>query len=98
MGTKKLMPYCSIFLLDSISYDASFDFNFSSYYQNIKVDKEGHIIVDEFQNTSRKGIYAVGDVCGKALLTPGNNVLRTISNTFIWDSKMEQSEMGEEGL
>ncbi|KAL7988525.1 hypothetical protein Chor_007444 [Crotalus horridus] len=50
--------------------DASFDFNFSSYYQNIKVDKEGHIIVDEFQNTSRKGVYAVGDVCGKALLTP----------------------------
>ncbi|KAG8130304.1 hypothetical protein E2320_016904 [Naja naja] len=50
--------------------DSSFDFNFSSYYQNIKVDKRGHIIVDEFQNTSRKGIYAVGDVCGKALLTP----------------------------
>ncbi|XP_028568769.2 glutathione reductase, mitochondrial isoform X2 [Podarcis muralis] len=38
--------------------------------QNIKVDSMGHIIVDEFQNTSRKGIYAVGDVCGKALLTP----------------------------
>ncbi|KAM3848906.1 glutathione reductase, mitochondrial [Vipera latastei] len=37
---------------------------------NIKVDKGGHIIVDEFQNTSRKGVYAVGDVCGKALLTP----------------------------
>ncbi|XP_063150857.1 glutathione reductase, mitochondrial [Candoia aspera] len=37
---------------------------------NIKVDKKGHIIVDEFQNTSRKGTYAVGDVCGKALLTP----------------------------
>ncbi|XP_039189450.1 glutathione reductase, mitochondrial isoform X2 [Crotalus tigris] len=38
--------------------------------KNIKVDKAGHIIVDEFQNTSRKGVYAVGDVCGKALLTP----------------------------
>ncbi|XP_032068554.1 glutathione reductase, mitochondrial isoform X1 [Thamnophis elegans] len=37
---------------------------------NIKVDKAGHITVDEFQNTSKKGIYAVGDVCGKALLTP----------------------------
>uniref|UniRef100_A0A8D2JHS7 Glutathione reductase n=2 Tax=Varanus komodoensis TaxID=61221 RepID=A0A8D2JHS7_VARKO len=36
----------------------------------VKVDGIGHIIVDEFQNTSRKGIYAVGDVCGKALLTP----------------------------
>ncbi|XP_053156325.1 glutathione reductase, mitochondrial [Hemicordylus capensis] len=37
---------------------------------DLKVDARGHIIVDEFQNTNRKGIYAVGDVCGKALLTP----------------------------
>ncbi|KAJ8262378.1 hypothetical protein GJAV_G00165760 [Gymnothorax javanicus] len=36
----------------------------------VKQDERGHIIVDEFQNTSRPGIYAVGDVCGKALLTP----------------------------
>lgn len=34
-------------------------------------------MVDEFQNTSRQGIYAVGDVCGKALLTPGNLPLST---------------------
>uniref|UniRef100_A0A8C8WDV8 glutathione-disulfide reductase n=1 Tax=Panthera leo TaxID=9689 RepID=A0A8C8WDV8_PANLE len=36
----------------------------------IQTDDKGHIIVDEFQNTSVKGVYAVGDVCGKALLTP----------------------------
>ncbi|XP_006834558.1 PREDICTED: glutathione reductase, mitochondrial isoform X2 [Chrysochloris asiatica] len=36
----------------------------------IQTDDKGHIIVDEFQNTSVRGIYAVGDVCGKALLTP----------------------------
>ncbi|KAM6159355.1 glutathione reductase [Rhynchocyon petersi] len=36
----------------------------------IQTDDRGHIIVDDFQNTSVKGIYAVGDVCGKALLTP----------------------------
>ncbi|XP_064200308.1 glutathione reductase, mitochondrial isoform X1 [Anguilla rostrata] len=36
----------------------------------VKQDEKGHILVDEFQNTSRQGIYAVGDVCGKALLTP----------------------------
>uniref|UniRef100_A0A8C0SSZ6 Glutathione reductase, mitochondrial n=2 Tax=Canis lupus familiaris TaxID=9615 RepID=A0A8C0SSZ6_CANLF len=40
------------------------------YSQGIQTDDKGHIIVDEFQNTSVKGIYAVGDVCGKALLTP----------------------------
>uniref|UniRef100_A0A8D2DJ05 Glutathione reductase, mitochondrial n=1 Tax=Sciurus vulgaris TaxID=55149 RepID=A0A8D2DJ05_SCIVU len=36
----------------------------------IQTDEKGHIIVDEFQNTNVKGVYAVGDVCGKALLTP----------------------------
>ncbi|XP_006884188.1 PREDICTED: glutathione reductase, mitochondrial isoform X3 [Elephantulus edwardii] len=40
------------------------------YSQGIQTDDKGHIIVDEFQNTSVRGIYAVGDVCGKALLTP----------------------------
>ncbi|XP_023373564.1 glutathione reductase, mitochondrial [Otolemur garnettii] len=37
----------------------------------IQTDAKGHILVDEFQNTSVKGVYAVGDVCGRALLTPG---------------------------
>ncbi|OWK00254.1 hypothetical protein Celaphus_00019307, partial [Cervus elaphus hippelaphus] len=40
------------------------------YSQGIQTDDKGHIIVDEFQNTTVKGVYAVGDVCGKALLTP----------------------------
>lgn len=31
---------------------------------------KGHVVVDEFQNTSVAGIYAVGDVTGRALLTP----------------------------
>ncbi|TNN73054.1 Glutathione reductase, mitochondrial [Liparis tanakae] len=36
----------------------------------LDTDARGHIVVDEFQNTNRPGVYAVGDVCGKALLTP----------------------------
>ncbi|XP_046879047.1 glutathione reductase, mitochondrial [Hypomesus transpacificus] len=36
----------------------------------VDIDEKGHIVVDEYQNTNRQGIYAVGDVCGKALLTP----------------------------
>ena len=28
----------------------------------------------KFQNTSRTGVYVLGDVCGKALLTPGRHV------------------------
>ncbi|NXU69051.1 GSHR protein, partial [Horornis vulcanius] len=36
----------------------------------VQVDPKGHVVVDEYQNTTRRGIYAIGDVCGKALLTP----------------------------
>lgn len=36
----------------------------------VELDATGHIKVDEFQNTSHPGIYALGDVCGKWLLTP----------------------------
>jgi glutathione reductase (NADPH) len=32
--------------------------------------KTGDVIVDEWQATSAPGIYAIGDVAGKALLTP----------------------------
>ncbi|XP_037072790.1 LOW QUALITY PROTEIN: glutathione reductase, mitochondrial-like [Pollicipes pollicipes] len=32
--------------------------------------EKGHIRVDAFQNTSAPGVYALGDVCGRALLTP----------------------------
>jgi glutathione reductase (NADPH) len=37
----------------------------------IATDKKGHIVVDEFQNTSTGDIFALGDVCGHAELTPG---------------------------
>lgn len=37
----------------------------------VKQKESGHIIVDEFQNTSVDGIYALGDVTGQAELTPG---------------------------
>ncbi|KIJ44180.1 hypothetical protein M422DRAFT_207803 [Sphaerobolus stellatus SS14] len=36
----------------------------------VKLDKKGDVIVDEYQNTNIKGITAIGDVQGKALLTP----------------------------
>lgn len=36
----------------------------------VELDKTGHIKVDEYQNTTQPGIYALGDVCGKWLLTP----------------------------
>uniref|UniRef100_A0A0N5B7N7 Glutathione reductase n=1 Tax=Strongyloides papillosus TaxID=174720 RepID=A0A0N5B7N7_STREA len=36
----------------------------------VKTNEIGEIIVDDYQNTTKKGIYAVGDICGKFLLTP----------------------------
>jgi len=49
-------------------------------FQGVKLDEKGHIMVDEFQNTTRPGVYAVGDVCGRALLTPGNGFRITSLN------------------
>jgi len=36
----------------------------------VKLDKLGHIVVDKYQATSSPNTYALGDVCGKWLLTP----------------------------
>ncbi|KAG0150072.1 hypothetical protein CROQUDRAFT_652758 [Cronartium quercuum f. sp. fusiforme G11] len=36
----------------------------------VKLDKKGDVVVDEYQKTSVDHIFAIGDVAGKALLTP----------------------------
>ena len=36
----------------------------------VKTDKLGHVLTDEWQNTSAAGVYAVGDVTGREALTP----------------------------
>ncbi|KAK8086386.1 glutathione-disulfide reductase [Apiospora phragmitis] len=36
----------------------------------VKADEKGHIVADDYQNTNVENIYALGDVCGKAELTP----------------------------
>ncbi|XP_037036936.1 glutathione reductase-like [Bradysia coprophila] len=36
----------------------------------VTTKNNGYIVVDEYQNTSVAGIYALGDVCGEAELTP----------------------------
>jgi len=37
---------------------------------SVRADKGGHIVVDEWQNTTTPGVYAIGDVTGHATLTP----------------------------
>ncbi|KND02568.1 glutathione-disulfide reductase [Spizellomyces punctatus DAOM BR117] len=36
----------------------------------VTTNGEGYIISDEWQNTEQEGVYALGDVCGVAMLTP----------------------------
>ncbi len=37
---------------------------------SVAMDRAGHIVVDELQQTSVPALYAIGDVCGQAQLTP----------------------------
>ena len=37
---------------------------------DVKFTDDGHIVVDEYQNTSVDGVYALGDITGQAELTP----------------------------
>src|SRR6478609_122219 len=37
---------------------------------SVRTDRDGHVVVDEWQNTTTPGVYAIGDVTGRATLTP----------------------------
>lgn len=37
---------------------------------SVKLDHRGYVVVNEWQETNVEGVYAVGDVCGVAMLTP----------------------------
>merc|ERR1711990_271507 len=41
-------------------------------------DKDRYISVDDFQNTSAEGVYALGDVCGNVELTPDYSDVPTV--------------------
>lgn len=44
--------------------------NIGLEHTDIKLDERGYIVVDEYQNTTAQGIYALGDNIGKIDLTP----------------------------
>lgn len=43
----------------------------TSLFKGVGTEKSGFISVDPYQTTSVSNIYAIGDVAGKKLLTPG---------------------------
>lgn len=40
----------------------------------VELTEKGYIAVDEYQNTSTENVFALGDACGKAELTPGKDI------------------------
>lgn len=44
--------------------------NIGIEHTDIKLDEQGYIVVDEYQNTTAQGVYALGDNIGKIDLTP----------------------------
>ncbi|KAG5640473.1 hypothetical protein DXG03_008542 [Asterophora parasitica] len=60
----------------------------------VKTNKKGDIIVDEYQNTNVPGIYAIGDVQGKALLTPVAIAAgRRLSNRLFGPDKFKDDKL-----
>ncbi|KAG9225937.1 hypothetical protein CCMSSC00406_0006441 [Pleurotus cornucopiae] len=65
----------------------------------VKLDKKGDVIVDEYQNSSVPGIYAVGDVQGKALLTPVAIAAgRRLGNRLFGPEKYKQEKLSYEDI
>lgn len=65
----------------------------------IKLDKKGDVVVDEFQNSNVPGVYAIGDVQGKALLTPVAIAAgRRLSNRLFGPEKFKKDRLSYENI
>ena len=65
----------------------------------IMLDKKGDVIVDELQNSTVPGVYAIGDVQGKALLTPVAIAAgRRLSNRLFGPEKFKNDKLLYENI
>ncbi|KAG8844707.1 Glutathione reductase [Tulasnella sp. 330] len=65
----------------------------------VKIDKHGNIIVDEYQATPVKSIFAIGDVAGKALLTPVAIAAgRRLSNRLFGPEKFKNDKLSYDDI
>ena len=67
-GTSKALDGLDTVLMAIGRAPAVEDLNLAS--AGVKQTPRGHVVVDADQNTSAEKVYALGDVCGKAELTP----------------------------
>ncbi|CAG8471680.1 27812_t:CDS:2 [Racocetra persica] len=74
-------------LLWAIGRDPNVDLNLD--VTGVKLNNKGYIISDEYQNTTAEEIYALGDVCGVAQLTPG----RRLSDRLFGPPKFKESKL-----
>ena len=65
----------------------------------VKLDKKGDVVVDEFQETGVAGITALGDVAGRALLTPvAIAAARRLSNRLFGPAKFKDQKLSYEDI
>lgn len=65
----------------------------------VKHDKKGDIIADDYQNTNIPDVYAIGDVGGKALLTPVAIAAgRRLSNRLFGGEKYKNDKISYENI
>ncbi|KAJ3785340.1 glutathione reductase [Lentinula aff. detonsa] len=65
----------------------------------VKLDEKGNVVVDEYQNSSIKGITAIGDVQGKALLTPVAIAAgRRLANRLFGPEKFKNDKLSYENI
>ncbi|KIW94231.1 glutathione-disulfide reductase [Cladophialophora bantiana CBS 173.52] len=65
----------------------------------VKTNKNGHIVVDKYQNTSVEGVYALGDVTGQAELTPVAIAAgRQLGNRLFGPPELKESHLDYERI
>jgi len=65
----------------------------------VKVNNHGDVTVDDYQNTSVPNVYAIGDVAGKALLTPVAIAAgRRLSNRLFGPEKFKDDKLSYENI
>ena len=65
----------------------------------VKLDKAGNVVVDEWQETNVKGIFSIGDVQGKALLTPVAIAAgRRLSNRLYGGEKFKNDKLDYQNI
>jgi glutathione reductase (NADPH) len=65
----------------------------------VKLDEKNDIIVDEYQNSNVKGIYAIGDVQGSWLLTPVAIASgRRLSNRLFGTPELKDDKLSYENI